>query len=108
MGVVSTSSRRTTKSWSLDSDVRATLSEIFPESDSRSARSPTSPSTPSSGERRKDQGLKRSLKKKYSHLVSEINKTRKMQKKKKKKKSPFVFEKKKKRKKKKKKKKKKK
>ena len=39
--------------WSLDSDVRATLWEISPESGSRSARSPTSPSTLSSGERRR-------------------------------------------------------
>ena len=44
--------------WSLDSVVRVTPSEIFPESDSRSARSPTCPSTLSSGARRRDHALK--------------------------------------------------
>merc|ERR1712107_697074 len=39
--------------WSAVSDVRVTLLEIFPESDSRSARSPTCPSTPSSVARRR-------------------------------------------------------
>merc|ERR1711879_607565 len=57
--------RRTMRFWSLDSVVRVTPLETFPESDSRSARSPTYPSTHSSGARRRDRAPKQK-----SHICS--------------------------------------
>merc|ERR1712080_71047 len=56
--VVSTSWRRTTRFWSLDSDVRVTLWEIFPESGSRSARLRMCLSMLSSEERRRGHALR--------------------------------------------------